>query len=79
MENTTTKKERGKAMAFDAKKYNQEWKDKNRDRIMIRVKKGKKDELLAMAQKYGKSNARFVKDALYYYMDALGEERINLE
>ena len=73
------KNKRSNTMAFDAKKYNQEWKDKNRDHVRFRVPKGNREKIALMADKYGKSSARFIKDALYFYMDALGEERINLE
>ncbi len=66
-------------MAFNKKEYNDNWKRDKRDRLVLRIPKGNNDKLEAMAKKHGKTRARFIKDALYYYMDALEEERINLE
>lgn len=79
MENITTTEKRGNKMAFDKIKYNDDWKREKRDRLVLRIPKGNNEKLEAMAQKFGKTRARFIKDALYYYMDSLGEERINLE
>lgn len=79
MEKATAIKQRGVNMAFDKNKYDIQWKKERRDEFKLRVPKGNKELLVKMAAKYGKNGARFIKDALYYYMDALGEERINLE
>lgn len=76
---TKTAEQRGEGMAFDKAKYDEEWKNANRDKVIIRVPKGKNAELKEIADRMGKTKGRFIKDALYYYMDALGEERINLE
>lgn len=66
-------------MAFNKIEYDDNWKREKRDRLVLRVPKGNNEKLEAMAQKFGKTRARFIKDALYFYMDALGEDRINLE
>lgn len=79
MQNNTTMKERGSAMSFDKNKYDIQWKRERRDEFKLRVPKGNKELLVNMAARYGKNSSRFIKDALYYYMDALGEDRINLE
>ena len=75
--NTNTT-ERGNEMAFDKAQYNIDWKKQNTDQVVVRVPKGKKSELKEFAARQGKDMSRIVKDALYYYMDALGEDRIDL-
>lgn len=79
MKNTnTTTIERGNEMAFDKVKYIDEWNKENREVIRFKVVKGKKQELEELARNQGKSPTRLIKDALYYYMDALGVDRIDL-
>lgn len=75
--NTTTI-ERGSEMAFDARQYDNEYKREHKDQLNIRIPKGSRELLIEMAGRQGKCMTKFVRDALYYYMDALGEERINL-
>lgn len=59
-------------MAFDQKKYIDEFNKENYDRISIRIPKGKKDELTKLAkQKGGRSVNRLIIEALesYYGID----------
>lgn len=70
--------ERGNEMAFDRSKYEVEYKKKNFDQLKIVIPKGKKEELKEMAAGQGKEMSTFIRDALYYYMDALGVDRIDL-
>lgn len=59
-------------MAFDQKKYIDEFNKENYDRISIRVPKGKKDELTKLAkQKGGRSVNSLIIEALesYYGID----------
>lgn len=78
MENTNTTTERGNEMAFDRAKYEVEYKKKNFDQLKIVIPKGKKEELKELASRQGKEMSTFIRDALYYYMDALGVNRIDL-
>ena len=56
------------------------WKQEHRDSIRLEIPNGNREKLKALATKQGKSTtARLIKDALYFYMDNLGVERINLE
>lgn len=70
--------ERGNEMAFDKVKYIDEWNKANIDRVTFKIPKGKKQELEELAKAQGKSPTRLIKDALYYYMDALEVDRIDL-
>ena len=74
----TTKEQRGSGMAFDAKEYNKNYKKEHKDLVNFRVPKGGKQKLADMASRQGKGLARFIRDALYYYMDALEVDRIDL-
>lgn len=59
---------------------NYNWKKENRDQFLLRIPKGNLEKLKQLAYQQGKPTvARLIKDALYYYMDDLGVERINLE
>ena len=79
MKNTnTTTIERGSEMAFVKSEYDNEWKRNNKDQLKIWIPKGKKEELKELASRQGKEMATFVRDALYFYMDALGVDRIDL-
>ena len=79
LKNTNTNTiERGNEMAFDKVKYIDEWNKANVDRVTFKIPKGEKEKLDALAKRAGKSTTRFIKDALRYYIDALGEEEINL-
>lgn len=79
MKNTNTNTiERGNEMAFDKAQYNIDWKKQNTDQVVVRVPRGKKNELKELAATQGKGMSRMIKDALYYYMDALGVDRIDL-
>lgn len=71
-------KQRGDEMAFDANEYTNNYRKINYDQLNIKVKKGKKQELTKMANKYGKGLGQFVRDAVTVYLDALGEDRIDL-
>ena len=56
------------------------WKQEHRDPVRLEVPKGSREKLKRLAEQQGKeSTARLIKDALYYYMDAIGVDRINLE
>ena len=76
--NTNITVERGNEMAFDKNEYNNEWKRNNKDQLKIWIPKGKKEELKSLASNQGKEMSRLIKDALYYYMDSLGVDRIDL-
>lgn len=79
LKNTNTNTiERGNEMAFDKAKYDVSHKKEHYDQLKIVIPKGKKEELKGMASRQGKEMSRFVRDALYYYMDALGVDRIDL-
>lgn len=79
MEYTNTKEERrGNKMAFDANEYTKQYRKLNYDQLNIKVKKGKKQELTMLAEKYGKGLGQFVRDALLVYIEALGEDKIDL-
>ena len=79
MEQTSKAKERrGNEMAFDANEYTKQYRKLNYDQLNIKVKKGKKQELTVLAEKYGKGLGQFVRDALLVYIEALGEEKIDL-
>lgn len=65
-------------MAFVKSEYDNEWKRNNKDQLKIWIPKGKKEELKELASRQGKEMATFVRDALYYYMDALGVDKIDL-
>lgn len=79
MKNTnTTTIERGNEMVFVKSEYDNEWKRNNKDQLKIWIPKGKKEELKELASRQGKEMATFVRDALYYYMDALGVDKIDL-
>ncbi len=56
------------------------WKKEKRDQFLLRIPKGNLEKLRQLAYQQGKPNvSRLIKDSLYYYMDDLGIERINLE
>lgn len=79
LKNTNTNTiERGNEMAFDEKQYRNEYKKNHFDQVNVRIPKGKKQELKELASRQGKEMTTFVRDALYYYMDALGVDRIDL-
>ena len=79
MKNTNTNTtERGNEMAFVKSEYDNEWKRNNKDQLKIWIPKGKKEELKELASRQGKEMATFIRDALYFYMDALGVDRIDL-
>lgn len=79
MKNTNTNTtERGNEMAFVKSEYDNEWKRNNKDQLKIWIPKGKKEELKELASRQGKEMATFIRDALYYYMDALGVDKIDL-
>lgn len=70
--------ERGNEMAFDRRQYDNDYKREHKDQLNIRIPKGSRDLLIGMAERQGKGLTKFIRDALYYYMDALGEEKIDL-
>lgn len=79
LKNTNTNTiERGNEMAFVKSEYDNEWKKNNKDQLKIWIPKGTKEELKQLATDQGKEMSRLIKDALYYYMDALGVDRIDL-
>ena len=79
MKNTnTTTIERGNEMAFDKRAYNVQYKKEHKDQLKILIPKGGKEQLKDMASRQGKEMSTFIRDALYYYMDALGVDKIDL-
>ena len=65
-------------MAYDKAAYDVNHKKEHYDQLKILVPKGKKEELKSMASRQGKEMSTFIRDALYYYMDALGVDKIDL-
>ena len=54
----------GVIMGFDENNYNTEWKKSKTDSIILRVPKGKKAELQALAKDEGKSLTKLIIEAV---------------
>ena len=66
-------------MAFDSNEYNNNYKKEHYDRLQVLLRKGSRAKLEELANKQGKKNvSQLMKDALYQYIDAIGEKRIEL-